>query len=188
MGQNKAPNFRIGIQLADDAGNADFGQARYTRHVRDGGSIATRAFDADKFDPDAVRVALEVEQSKTGKNDFRVGAQAYDDNGIFGSNTGTAQFTPWASEGGGSSPLVTDSDEFDPDGYKIILETRPWTSNRTLRDVQLGIQMYDDHGNVAGDEVYTVWASQGGGWTEWAVDPDEFDPDGFKLLLGTRFE
>ncbi len=85
-------------------------------------------------------------------------------------------------------PPVTDSDAHDPDGYQVILETRPWTSDRDLQDVRLGIQMVDDHGNVSGDEVSTAWASQGGGWTEFAVDPDGFDPDGFMLLLDTRFD
>jgi hypothetical protein len=38
-------------------------------------------------------------------------------------------------------------------------------------------------GNVI---VFTPWSSAGGGWTEYAVDDDGFDPDGMKIKLEVR--
>ena len=145
------------------------------------------ATDLDRFDPDAVRVGLDVEtDAPLGDLDFRIGAQALDLGE--GRDVGPLQFTPWASQGGGWTGLVSDSDGFDPDAFRLTVETRTWPSDRVLRDARLGLQMFDNAGQVSGNViVYTPWASQGGGWTEYAVDEDGFDPDGLKLKLESRF-
>jgi hypothetical protein len=178
------PNFRVGIQVADDAGKSAEGEARYTPWAKDNPGSSDFAADLDWFDPDAVRVGLDVEGSNSlGPIDFRLGAQAVD-----GNDVGPAQYTPWASQGGGWTGLVSDTDNFDPDAFRVIVETRPWSGARVLSDARLGLQLYDNGGQEPGNlVVFTPWASQGGGWTSYAVDRDSFDPDGLKLKLETRF-
>jgi hypothetical protein len=185
---NKLPNFRFGIQVADAAGTSSEGEARYTGWAREANLSSEWAADLDRFDPDAVRIGLDVESTRAlGDLDFRVGAQAFDQGD--GQNVGPVQYTPWASQGGGWTGLVSDTDGFDPDGFRIIVETRPATTNRVLTDLRLGLQMFDGGGSQPGNViVYTPWASQGGGWTEYAVDADAFDPDGLKIKLETRTE
>jgi hypothetical protein len=185
---SKVPNFRLGIQVADAAGTSAEGEARYTSWAKDANLSSEFAADLDRFDPDAVRVGLEVEVANPlGELDFRIGAQAFDQAG--GTNVGPVQYTPWASQGGGWTGLVSDSDSFDPDGFRILMETRPLSSNRILSDLRIGLQMFDGGGSQPGNViVYTPWTSQAGGWTEYAVDSDAFDPDGLKLKLETRFE
>lgn len=185
---SKLPNFRLGIQVADGAGLTGEGEARYTAWAKDAGISSEWATDLDRFDPDAVRVGLEVEAGNGLDDlDFRLGAQAFDRGE--GNNVGPLQFTPWASQGGGWTGLVSDTDGFDPDGFRIVVETRPDTGSRVLKDMRLGLQMFDGGGTNPGNViVYTPWTSQSGGWTEYAVDQDAFDPDGLKLKLETRFE
>lgn len=185
---SKLPNFRLGIQVADAAGTSAEGEARYTSWAKDASLASEWAADLDRFDPDAVRVGLEVETNHPlGDLDFRIGGQAFDQGD--GNNVGPTQFTPWASQGGGWTGLVSDTDSFDPDAFRIIVETRPGTTNRVLSDMRIGLQMFDAAGSQPGNViVYTPWASQGGGWTEYAVDADAFDPDGLKIKLETRFE
>jgi hypothetical protein len=188
MMASNLPNFRLGIQVADGSGNTAEGEARYTSWAKDANLSSEWAADLDRFDPDAVRVGLDVESTNPlGDLDFRVGGQAFDqgDN----SNVGPLQFTPWVSQGGGWTGLVSDKDGFDPDAFRIVVETRPLTTTRTLKDMRVGLQMFDAAGAEPGNTiVYTPWASQGGGWTEYAVDADAFDPDGLKIKLESRFE
>jgi len=185
---SKLPNFRLGIQVADAAGTSAEGEARYTSWAKDANLSSEFATDLDRFDPDAVRIGLEAEANNPlGDLDFRIGAQAFDQGD--GNNVGPVQYTPWASQGGGWTGLVSDTDGFDPDGFRILVETRPATSDRVLKDMRIGLQMFDDHGSQPGNIiVFTPWSAQGGGWTEYAVDTDAYDPDGLKLKLETRFE
>jgi hypothetical protein len=178
------PNFRVGIQVADDAGKSAEGEARYTPWAKDNPGSSEWATDLDWFDPDAVRIGLEVEGTNPlGPIDFRVGGQAAD-----GDDVGPVQYTPWASQGGGWTGFVGDSDSFDPDAFRVIVETRPWTDNRPLADARLALQMFDGGGKEPSNVVvFTPWTSQGGGWTVYALDRDSFDPDGLKLKLEARF-
>jgi hypothetical protein len=185
---SKLPNFRLGVQVADGAGMTSEGEARYTGWARETTLPSEWAFDLDRFDPDAVRLGLEVESTRAlGDLDFRIGAQAFD-RGESG-NVGPVQYTPWLSQGGGWTGLVSDGDGFDPDAFRIMVETRPATTDRVATDMRVGLQMFDGGGAQPGNViVYTPWASQGGGWTEFAVDTDAFDPDGLKIKLEIRVE
>ena len=95
--------------------------------------------------------------------------------------------TPWASDSGGWSAVATDADGVDADAYRITVETRPLTDGSMTRDFRVGMRGLDEGGAAeAGHTRYSPWASQGGGWSSWASDDDERDPDGFALLLELR--
>lgn len=90
--------------------------------------------------------------------DFRIGGQALDK----GSQLGPVVFTHWASQGGGTTDVITDNDSFDPDQYRLFLETRPLPAGVQINDVRLSIQAVD-RGEPDGVPAFTRWASQGGG-------------------------
>lgn len=69
---------------------------------------------------------------------------------------GVVQCTPSASEGGGTTGYVTDSNAFDPDAYRVMLETRPWpTGENQAVDVRLS----------------------------WGCDSNCCEPDGFEVEM-----
>lgn len=184
---NEIPNFRVALQAADEGGAGAEGEARYTPWAKDVNDWSLWASDADHFDPDAVKIILDVEGTNPlPDKDVRFEIQASDEGGTQG--LGPKQFTPWASQGGGWSGPALDSDAFDPDAFRIKIQTRPWMSERTLKDLRCGVQVVDNKGKDLGEIVgYTPWASEGGGESEYAVDMDQFDPDGLKVQLDVRF-
>jgi hypothetical protein len=184
---NAIPNFRVALQAADEGGAGAEGEARYTPWAKDVSDWSLWASDADHFDPDAVKIILDVEQTNPlPDKDVRLEIQASDGGGTAG--LGPKQFTPWASQGGGWSGPALDSDAADPDSFRIKIQTRPWMSERTLGDLRLGVQVVDNAGKDLGEIVgYTPWASEGGGSSDYAVDLDQFDPDGVKVQLDVRF-
>ncbi|WP_254076938.1 hypothetical protein [Streptomyces pacificus] len=173
--------FRLGIQLADDGGASQFGQEQFTNNVKFGNSVSAWAGDANKFDPDAVRLNLETNPGDPliGR-DFRIGAQAMDK----GSHLGPVQYTPWASAGGGQSDFVTDDNGWDPDEYRLFLDTRAWPSSASLVDFRISVTAVDK--GVPGVPAFTPWAGQGGGRSPLALDTNGFDFDGFVLGLEVR--
>ncbi|MFE3329187.1 hypothetical protein [Streptomyces sp. NPDC059176] len=175
------PTFRVGIQLADDGGSSQFGLEQFTNNVKFGNSSSNWAGDANKFDPDAVRLNLETNPGDplVGR-DFRIGAQAMDK----GSHYGPIQYTPWASAGGGESALVTDDNGWDPDQYRLFLDSRAWPSSASLVDFRLSVTAVDK--NQPGIPAHTPWAGQGGGRSPLAVDTNGFDFDGIILGLEVR--
>ena len=81
-----------------------------------------------------------------------------------------------------------DPDAFDPNAFRVKVQSRPWTSTRAVKDFRVGVQVFDYAGREMSNNIeYTAWASEGGGWSEYAVDQDQFDPDGFKVKLEVRF-
>jgi hypothetical protein len=190
---NQIKNFRVALQASDWGGNPRVGEPsypgepRYTSWANDESVWSEWATDSDRYDPDAIRIHLEIAgQGGLPDKDFRFVIQSSDHCG--GQAMGTKQFTPWASEGGGWSALSMDADAYDPDAFRIKIQTREWTSPRKIHDMRLGIQLFDHGGREAGDVIaFTPWQSQGGGWSDWAVDRDSYDPDGFKVKLEVRF-
>lgn len=56
-------------------------------------------------------------------------------------------------------------------------------------DYRLALQMSDydgDRDKRRGTVVYTPWASQGGGWSPWGSDGDDYNFDIVKIMLETR--
>ncbi len=174
------PDFRVGIQLADGGGNSELGIQRFTNFARFGDSVSEWAGDANNFDPDAARIELDTTIQQLAGRDFRIGGQARDG----GSHLGTIEYTNWASEGGGVSDLVTDDNGFDPDQYRLFIDTRPMPAGEVVDDFRLSIQAIDSDG--AGIPVLTPWAGQGGGRSRFAIDPNGFDPNGYRIGLEVR--
>ncbi|MEV6910257.1 hypothetical protein [Amycolatopsis sp. NPDC051071] len=175
------PNFRVGIQFADNGGRSGFGVEQFTGFVNFGTSVSPWAGDSNNFDPDGARINLDPAfgGGVLGQVDFRIGGQANDRGGR---EIGPATYTPWASQGGGSTDTITDSNSFDPDQYRLFLETRPLPPGAQISDLRLSI-LAVDRGEPDGVPAFTRWASQGGGRSGFALDADSFDPDGFRIGL-----
>ncbi|UMP06385.1 hypothetical protein [Amycolatopsis sp. EV170708-02-1] len=174
------PNFRIGIQLADNGGRGGFGVEQFTGFANFGTSVSQWAGDSNNFDPDGARIDLNPAfgGGRLNQIDFRIGGQARDG----GRELGPVAYTPWASQGGGTTDLITDSNSFDPDQYRLFLETRPLPPGVQITDLRLSI-LAVDRGAPEGVPAFTRWASQGGGHSGFALDSDAFDPDGFRIGL-----
>lgn len=174
------PNFRVGFQLADKGGRGGFGVEQFTGFANFGTSSSPWAGDSNNFDPDAARIDLNPAFGGGLLNqiDFRLCGQASDS----GSHFGVVVCTPWASQGGGTSDVITDDNGFDPDQYRMILETRPLPDGIQIHDLRLSVNAVD-RGEPEGVPAFTRWASQGGGLSAYALDANGFDPDGFRVGL-----
>jgi hypothetical protein len=176
-----ATDFRVGIQLADHGGTSGFGVERFTGFARFGNSVTPWAGDSNNFDPDAVRVELNISTFILTGLDFRIGGQARDN----GSHQGPIVYTAWASEGGGQTDLITDDNVWDPDQYRIFLDVRPMPAGEVITDVRLAVQAYDDKKGF-GNPTATPWASQGGGRSALALPLDANDFDAIVIELEVR--
>lgn len=183
-------DFRVGLQLADNRGRGGFGPQVFTSSAESGNQGFTPFVgDSNRFDPDAVRLILDTNQFDLLDPllDFRIVAQAADRGGT--SQFGIIQATPWASQGGGISGFITDINSFDPDVYRLAIQTRPWSrTDVTLEDFRLGIQLDDNNFTGTGTRVFTPFASQGGGPSVFATDSNAFDFDGFTITLDVELE
>ncbi|CAM5579125.1 hypothetical protein GCM10010329_76560 [Streptomyces spiroverticillatus] len=172
-------NFQVGIQLVDRGGIAEQGPVGRTPFLSDGGGTSPFTSDANFFDPDGARLLL----ASTGlpvNLDFRIGGQAFDRP----NRVGLVVYTPWASDGGGRTPLITDDNRFDPDAFRVILEARALPAGAQINDVRLNITAVDN--NVAGITQFTPWLSGGGGFSPYAFDDNKFDPDGYIIGFEVR--
>lgn len=177
-------DFRIGVQVLDDAGR-DPGRVEYTGYLSSGAVTQTDwVTDRDAYDPDAIKMHLSVLKGIPTNKDFRLVIQTADKGGR--GDFGYWQPTPWASEGGGWSGLAFDTDRYDPDAVRLKIETREWQAPVALRDFRIGLRVADHKGSDIGEATFTPWASQGGGWTGLAVDSDSYDFDGWEVKLEVR--
>lgn len=180
--------FRLGLQAADGGGTTQFGPIHYTDVVGSGRNWTPWVMDANKYDPDALRIALEIEPARMNPSlDFRIGIQAADRAGT--AQLGPVQYTPWASQGGGWSETAFDANEFDPDAFRIMIDYRPWPlPQKQLIDLRVGLRMVDNRGADVGNPEYTPWLNDGGGFSDWALDSNAYDPDGFAVRLEVKFK
>jgi len=177
------PNFRVGIQVADNK-YYDPGEPTYTgeAHGSPAPTYSDWAWDPDHFDPDSVRLHLELSGTTWDfSKDFQIGIAVMEGDQV----EFPVQWSGWASEGGAFSPWAKDRDGFDPDAFRIVLNTRDWPNTKPrIRDFRLGIKLVDrvcswfSCRDEAGSVAYTNLAKSGGGWSPWAMDRDGFDPDG----------
>jgi len=178
---------RIGIQLSDHSCTSQFGDIKYTPWTFYGGGWSGWASDSNNKDPDCARLKLEPEYFSPGK-DFRLCIQVANYNSYY---AGGFECTPWASEGGGEANWWSYKG-FHPDLARLKIETRDLPDNKYIKDYRVGIQgseaggtgfkecWYSSH---QGSVQYTPWASEGGGWSEWASDHDRKNPDCWKVYL-----
>ncbi|WP_028974142.1 hypothetical protein [Spirochaeta cellobiosiphila] len=183
-------DFFVGLQLSDAGitGN-NFGEEVYTYSVGQKRSHwSPWAFDSNKYNPDALRVNLEIASTilKDGI-DFRIGFQCSDDKG--GSQYGDIFYTQWASEAINNSEWSDwggDSNLVGFDGIRARIETRIIEEFK-CSDVRLLVQLADDKGTSQyGDIGYTNWATQGGGWSAWVSDSNRYDPDTVRVKLEVK--
>jgi hypothetical protein len=117
---NSNLDFRIGGRARENNGS-EVGPVVFTDWASAGGGITDPMIsDANRFDPDEYQLFLETRQLPPGAgfNDFRFFIFARD----AGEGDGEPQFTGWASQNPGPSPLARDRNGFDPDGFVIGLE------------------------------------------------------------------
>jgi hypothetical protein len=85
--------------------------------------------------------------------------------------------------------IAFDSDQYDPDAFRIGMQIRPWPVNSPSRlNFKLGIQVYDK-GETIRAPVWTNHLTRlpedlsRDGWSDWARDADDYDPDGVIVHL-----
>lgn len=176
-------DFQVCVQLSDygDSG----GPETCTLPVSASQDWSDWAYDSNKYDPDAVRINVEPASTviQLDHTDVRLWVQLED---ARGQDNGLAQPTPWASEGGGWSLYAIDGNGYDFDGLRVKIETRPDPSLR-VKDLQVGVQLRDEAGWDEGSPCFSKWlVLEGGGWSNWATDRLEGDPDAVRVCLNVR--
>ncbi|MFC1582177.1 hypothetical protein ACFL4W_01430 [Planctomycetota bacterium] len=182
------PDLRVGLQAIDKKGTAQKGKKRYSGWAAAGGGWSDWAMDSNKYDPDGLRVGLDSNTSGSlaGK-DIRLGIQLADI--AAKQQKGPKEYTPWASDGGGWSDWAFDANKYDPDAFRVNIETRDWPSAKKLKDIRIGVQLIDHGGSSQeGDKEYSPWLKAGGGWSKWAFDANKYDPDGLRIKLDVNLE
>ena len=175
--------FTIGIQLADD-GTVMPGAFAFTGDYEMGETAGTSpwACDADCFDPDSARLAVSgFRHEDAQRKDFRVCLQG-SDGGL--SHLGESPFscTNWASQGGGSTGMVSDNDGFDPDSYRVQIETKARYSDLAIA-IRFRIRGFEKTGDTyvsGGWSTYTGGDMQGG-VSGWARAPYSNDSTALRL-------
>jgi hypothetical protein len=138
------------------------------------------ASGVNNFDPDCVRVYMDSTPIPAN-TDIRFCSQTHDGSYlIFGAGTGPERCTPWISSlpvSGGTvvSPWVSESDNYNPDSWKIKIESRlmpnDGITSRTIGNLRLGVQVADHLywnsgcSEQVGSVVYTPYKAAGGGWS-----------------------
>jgi hypothetical protein len=119
-------DFRVGAQ-ARDLPEPEDGAIRFTPWASEAGEASDHrgetgfVTDLNGFDPDQYRLLIQVRALPEGARpiaDFRLYVNA----GDRFEPDGDRQFTPFASEGGGVSPIAFDHNRFRPDGIRVGLE------------------------------------------------------------------
>lgn len=180
-------DFELGIQVGD-SGNSVSGDIAYTNSYEGGGGTSDWACDPDCFDPDSARLDLVgLTHDNVANKDVRVCLQASDGRTAH-SSAGPWRCTGWASQGTSQTGMATDSDGFDPDSWRVRIDTRAWPQNVDQSiDLKFRIRAWDKaSGSVyyAGSwSTYTPVSSSGGGYSGWTSGPFTHDPDGFEIQM-----
>lgn len=182
-------NFRLGIQLCDGTDCANTGDIQYSSYFGDGGDWSAIAGDADYYDPEGFRIGILKAVDTAGTvliedTDIRFGIQICD-SGSSANNCGEPRYTPWASEGGGWSAFAGDSNYYDFDGVKVVIEQQD-LGGLVISDLQVGAWATDSSNDEtrAGDQQFSGWLSAGGSWADWAAAANGDDLDSIAIYLG----
>jgi len=201
--QAPSPDIRLGIRVFGgacganpDKASQEIGTAQFTPWANNGGGSSPFSFNPGHKELHCGQVKLETRAPAipSGK-DVRFGVQLSDGKECI-KKVGVAQYTPWASEGGGMSEWAKDGGSSspgfdDPDCAKLIVETRDIDDSIQIQDIRLVAQM----GNGSGKqyctkirtpfaEVSTPWASEGGGWSS-LTGTGGTNPECFRVGLNT---
>lgn len=81
------------------------------------------------------------------------------------------------------SSWATDQDAWDPDCVRVWIDS----AIEQQKDIRFCIQTSDGSlGANLSNSACTPWASQGGGWSAWAADPDKWAYDGIRIKIDTQ--
>lgn len=163
-GELPAPTgFQVAVR---DEGCATQERTSATVTAGNSGSVT----DANSKDPDCARINFvsgNVSSVPTTvsiyTNDFRIGTRvAESENGCTSQIDTSIKWTPWASDGGGTSQqAVGQASSNDPDCVWVHYETRPMPAGKGIRDVRVGIA------SGSGTQ-FTPWARSNGGWSAFS--------------------
>ncbi|MBI2630722.1 hypothetical protein HYW73_00705 [Candidatus Nomurabacteria bacterium] len=167
------------LQLSDQNCGNNIGTTAITS-----GGWSGYALDSNGYDADCARVYLSGISEST---DFRVGIQL-SDRGSTSCNAevGPARYTPWASEGGGSSGWTTDANAYDPNCAKVYLETRTAPLGAAIKNPKIEIGASDDACKTQQGASASTPAT--GGWSGWVSDTNGYDFDCLRLDLKADIE
>ncbi len=102
-----------------------------------------------------------------------------------GSNAGSAAIATASGTASDWSGYAIDSNGHDADCAKVNL-----SGITEATDFRVGIQLTDGSSGCssseAGSQMFSPWASTGGGFTGWATDSNAFDPNCTQVYLETR--
>jgi hypothetical protein len=156
------------------------------------GSWSSWFGDSDTYDADCVRIEQGT-PAIAAATDIRICAQAADGDWWGNRDSGTAgtvRCTPWASAGGGWSSYLSDNDLFDPDYWRIRIDSQAM-SGQSITDMRVAVQVTEPGGGGGcgtqqqGPERWTPYKSAGGGWSNWAGDSDNQNFNCLRIYLGT---
>ena len=180
----------IGIQLTDneqDTANCAHGDKNGPVGLANIGLWTPWVGDSpDQYDPDCARLYLGGPIPPDV--DIQIGLQAQDINipcGFLwtskcGDGGGTIVYGPWMGDQGGVNANVwsgwaTDADGWDPDVWRVIVNTRPWYGH-TVNNWQVGLQAGDTSSGggcteQVGTTQYTLPSASGASYsTPWSSD------------------
>lgn len=185
----KIPDFKLCLKVWDGNGTTEPGLERCTNFVGSGSNQwSPFAMDANRRDPDALEITLNVNESNTiSDKDYRVAIQFADhqSTGEFGNET----FTPWTSEGGGWSNWACDANCYDPDAFRIKIESREWPNqNGGVKNLRVKLQLNDEDYTQPGNVVTTPWLLDGSGTSDLALDATGNDFDAARIGIEVIIE
>jgi len=170
-------NVNPGLQFGDGQCTGGWGAPQFAPDITGGWSgFAT---GASSFDPDCVRVYMDPTPIPMN-TDIRICSQTQDGAYfIYGSGSGPLRCTPWVSEVASGAtltgPWVSESDNYNPDAWKIRVESRVMPNDtitsRSISDMRLGVQVADHlyWNNGCSEQIgstrYTPYKGVGGGWS-----------------------
>jgi len=184
----------LGIQLCDGTNCQNTGEMTYSEYLQDGGGWSPWASDQDAYDPEQFRIGIFAKDGSEGgvritATDIRFGIQI-SDSGTSGGKAGSVRYTPWASQGGGWSELAGDTNYYDFDAVRVLVEQRHF-AGLVITDIVVGTRA----SHSSNDESQTddpVFSNidggneLNGGWTEWATGSIVDDLDSIAIYLGVE--
>jgi hypothetical protein len=181
-------NMHPGLQFGENQCTNGWGNPQFAPDITGGWSGF--ASNTKNEDPDCVRVYMDSTPIPMN-TDIRLCAQSQDGAFlIYGSGSGPVRCTPWVSEVASGAtvagPWVSESDQYNPDAWRIKIESRVMPNDtitsRSVSDMSLGIQvadhLYFNKGcrEQIGRTIYTPTKASGGGWSNpMAHDGEEHE-------------
>ncbi|MES2006697.1 MAG: hypothetical protein V4436_01155 [Patescibacteria group bacterium] len=166
-----------GLQFGQGQCTSGWGTPQFIPGLNDWSGWAS---SVSNFDPDCVRAYMDTTPIPAN-TDIRFCSQTHDGSYfLYGSDNGPLRCSPWISTlsaTGGTviTPWVSSIDNYNPDQWKIEIETRVMPNDgitsRSVNDLRLGVQVADHLfwnsgcSEQVGSTRYTPYKNSGGGWS-----------------------